>query len=498
MEAPVFATGECCLRPTAMLYRNLCAMDVEEICRANPVDGMVLLVGCDKTTPATLMGACSTNLPTIVVSGGPMLNGRHRGEVIGSGTTLWKMHSQLKAGKLKESEFHAAETGMSRSTGTCNTMGTASTMACMVEALGMSLSGNAAIPAVDSRRKALAHMSGMRIVELIKRNVRPSDIMTREAFENAIKVNCAIGGSTNAIIHLIAIAGRLGVPLTLDDFDCLGRKVPTIVNLMPAGSFLMEEFYYAGGLPPVIKALINSDHFRGDLMTVSGYNHEENVCDAENFDRKVILSLDEPLSKAPHVAILKGNLAPNGAVIKVSAASKHLLKHTGKAVVFRDIDDYKERIDDDDLDVDETCILVLQNSGLKGYPGMAEVGNMALPAKVLKKGIDDMIRISDARMSGTAYGTVVLHVSPEAAVGGPINFVSDGDLISLDVEKRLISVDLSDEELERRRSKFSPPKPPPGGGYTRLFYDSIEGPELGADFQFLKGCRGAAVPKHAH
>ena len=426
-----------------------------------------------------------------------MLNGRHRGEVIGSGTSIWKMHAARKAGKLSNREFHAAETGMSRSTGTCNTMGTASTMACMAESLGMCLSGNAAIPAVDSRRKALAHMSGMRIVDLVKENVRPSDILTREAFENAIRVNCAIGGSTNAIIHLLAIAGRVGVPLKLDDFDSLGRNVPTIVNLMPAGKYLMEEFYYAGGLPPVIKALIEARQFHGNVMTVSGCNHEKNVQDAENFDSKVILPLDDPLAKSPHVAILKGNLAPNGAVIKVSAASKHLLQHTGKAVVFRDIDDYKERIDDDDLDVDENSVLVLQNCGLRGYPGMAEVGNMALPAKLLANGIEDMVRISDARMSGTAFGTVVLHVSPEAAVGGNINFILDGDNITLDVEKRIISVDLSDEELERRRSEFTPHKPP-SGGYARLFYDSIEGPELGADFDFLKGCRGAAVPKESH
>ena len=498
MEAPVFATGECCLRPTAMMYRNLCAMDVEEICRANPVDGMVLLVGCDKTTPACLMGASSTNLPTIIVSGGPMLNGRHRGEVIGSGTSIWKMHAQRKAGKLSQAEFHAAEAGMSRSTGTCNTMGTASTMACMAESLGMSLSGNAAIPAVDARRKALAHMSGMRIVDLVKDNIRPSDIMTRTAFENAIKINCAIGGSTNAIIHLLAIAGRVGVPLTLDDFDSLGRDVPTIVNLQPAGEYLMEEFYYAGGLPPVIKALIEGGHFCGDAMTVSGSNHEANVQDAENFDAKVILPLDEPLAKPPHVAILKGNLAPNGAVIKVSAASPHLLQHTGRAVVFRDIDDYKERIDDDDLDVDENCVLVLQNCGLKGYPGMAEVGNVALPAKLLKKGIEDMVRVSDARMSGTAFGTVVLHASPEAAVGGNINFVSDGDIVTLDVEKRIISFDVSDKELERRRSNWTPPKPPSGGGYAKLFFDAVESPDLGADFDFLKGCRGAAVPKYSH
>ncbi|KAL9186772.1 hypothetical protein ACHAXT_010492 [Thalassiosira profunda] len=497
MEAPVFATGECCLRPTAMMYRNLCAMDVEEICRANPVDGVVLLVGCDKTTPACLMGACSVDLPTIVVSGGPMLNGRHRGEVIGSGTSLWKLHAQKKSGTLSSSEFYAAEAGMSRSTGTCNTMGTASTMACMAEALGMSLSENAAIPAVDSRRKALAHMSGMRIVELVKENVKPSDILTREAFENAIKVLCAIGGSTNVLIHLLAIAGRVGVPLTLDDFDSLGRDVPTIVNLMPAGKYLMEEFYYAGGLPVVIKALIEEGHLHADAVTVTGSTQQQNVADADNFDENVILPLASPLSKPPHVAVLRGNLAPNGAVIKVSAASEHLLHHRGRAVVFKDIDDYKARIDSDELDCDETSVLVLQSCGLRGYPGMPEVGNMALPSKMLKQGVEDMVRISDARMSGTAFGTVVLHVSPEAALGGPLNFIRDGDMISLNVTERSISVDISDEEFARRRSGWSPP-PPPESGYARLFHDRVEGPELGADFDFLRGCRGSVVPKYSH
>jgi len=370
-------------------------------------------------------------------------------------------------------------------------------MACMAESLGISLSGNAAIPAVDSRRKALAHMSGMRIVEMVKENVRPSDILTRESFENAIKVNCAIGGSTNALIHLLAIAGRVGVHLTLGDFDTLGKEIPTIVNLMPAGEFLMEEFYYAGGLPVVIQALIEKGHLHADVMTVSGSSHRQNVANAENFDEKVIMPLETPLAKPPHVCVLRGNLAPDGAVIKVSAASKHLLRHTGPACVFKDIDDYKSRIDDEDLDCDENSILVLQNCGLRGYPGMAEVGNMALPAKILKKGIEDMVRISDARMSGTAFGTVVLHVSPEAALGGNINFVRDGDIITLDVSARTISVDISDEELNKRKLNWIPPLPPQSG-YARMFHDHIEGPELGADFDFLKGCRGSAVPKYSH
>lgn len=497
LEAPVFATGECCLRPTAMMYRNLASMDVEEIGRANPVDGMVLLVGCDKTTPACLMGAASTDLPTIVVSGGPMLNGRVRGRVVGSGTTLWKMHADLKAGRISDSELFAAEGGMSRSSGTCNTMGTASTMACMAEALGMTLPGNAAIPAVDSRRKVLAHNSGKRIVDLVQKNMRPSDVMTRVAFENAIRVLSAIGGSTNAVIHLLGIAGRVGVSLTLNDFDIVGRSVPIIVNLMPAGKYLMEEFYYSGGLPVVMKALINAGHLDGSAATVSGKPLADNVASAENFDPKVIRPVEEPLCKAPHIAVLQGNLAPNGAVIKLSAATKKLMLHTGRAVVFEDIDDYKARIDAEDLDVDADSVLLLKNCGLRGYPGMAEVGNMALPRRLLQKGVKDMVRISDARMSGTAFGTVVLHTAPEAAVGGPIAFVRDGDTITLDVANRTLMVDVSNDELERRRVGWRSPVPP-SGGYSRLFYDHIEGPDLGADFDFLKGCRGAAVPKESH
>lgn len=419
---------------------------------------------------------------------------------MGSGTTIWRMNAEKKAGKITQAQFYEAESGMSRSTGTCNSMGTASTMACMAEALGMSLTGNAAIPAVDSRRKVLAHRSGMRIVDLVKQNIKPSDILTRDAFVNAIRVNCAIGGSTNALIHLTAIAGRVkdGVELCLDDFDKEGREVPTLVNLMPAGEFLMEEFYYAGGLPVVIKALIDGGHMHApDALTVTGQSHRENTAHAENYDTNVIMELSAPLAPAPHIAVLRGNLAPNGAVIKVSAAErKELLVHTGRACVFEDIDDYHKRIDDEDLDVDENSVLVLKNCGLRGYPGMSEVGNYALPAKILKRGITDMVRISDARMSGTAFGTCVLHVAPEAAIGGPINFVQDGDIITLDVEKRLLSVDVSEEELARRKSSWVPAPPPPSG-YARLFHDRIEGPELGADFDFLKGCRGAPVPKYS-
>lgn len=496
LEVPVFSTGESCLRPTAMLYRNLAAMDVEEL-RANPVDGFVLLVGCDKTTPACMMGAASTDLPTIVVSGGPMLNGWYKGQKIGSGTSNWKLHADLKTGRISEKDLLEAEPAMSRSSGTCNTMGTASSMACIAESLGMSLSGNAAIPAVDARRKVLAHRSGKRIVGLVKENVKPSDIMTRGAFENAIRVLAAIGGSTNAVIHLLAIAGRVGVPLALEDFDIQGRNIPTIVNLMPAGEYLMEEFYYAGGLPVVLKSLIDAGLLHATAKTVTGRSLAENVADAENYDTKVIRPIDNPITDEPHIAVLRGNLAPNGAVIKLSAGSKSLLSHSGKAVVFENIDDYKERIDAPDLEVDKDSILVLKNCGLRGYPGMAEVGNMALPTKLLKEGITDMVRVSDARMSGTAFGTVILHVSPEAALGGPLALVKNGDMISLDVENRQLNLQVSEEEIQQRKTNWVAPLPP-ASGYARLFHDHVEGPDLGADFDFLKGCRGASIPRDSH
>ncbi|TWH31028.1 MULTISPECIES: L-arabinonate dehydratase [unclassified Aminobacter] len=498
LEFPVFSTGESALRPTAMMYRNLAAMDVEEALRANPLDGVVLMVGCDKTTPALLMGAASVDIPAIVVSGGPMLNGWFRGERVGSGTALWQMSEAVKAGTMTRDEFLEAEQAMSRSPGSCNTMGTASTMASMAEALGMALSGNAAIPAVDSRRRVMAQLTGRRIVQMVKDDLKPSDILTREAFENAIRVNGAIGGSTNAVIHLLALAGRVGIDLTLDDWDRLGRDVPTIVNLMPSGKYLMEEFFYAGGLPVVIKRLAEAGLLHRDALTVSGASVWEEVKDVRNWNEDVILPTERALTSHGGIAVLKGNLAPNGAVLKPSAASPHLMQHRGRAVVFEDIDDYKARINDEALDIDETCIMVMKNCGPRGYPGMAEVGNMGLPPKILRKGITDMVRISDARMSGTAYGTVVLHTSPEAAVGGPLAIVRTGDFIELDVPNRRLHLDVSDEEIAARLAAWTPPVRRPESGYARLFHDHVQGADTGADFDFLKGRRGKDVPRDSH
>ena len=498
LEFPVFSTGESALRPTAMMYRNLASMDVEEALRANPLDGVVLMVGCDKTTPALLMGAASVDIPAIVVSGGPMLNGWFRGERVGSGTALWQMSEAVKAGTMTRDEFLEAEQAMSRSPGSCNTMGTASTMASMAEALGMALSGNAAIPAVDSRRRVMAQLTGRRIVQMVKDDLKPSDILTREAFENAIRVNGAIGGSTNAVIHLLALAGRVGIDLTLDDWDRLGRDVPTIVNLMPSGKYLMEEFFYAGGLPVVIKRLAEAGLLHRDALTVSGASVWEEVKDVRNWNEDVILPTDRALTSHGGIAVLKGNLAPNGAVLKPSAASAHLMQHRGRAVVFEDIDDYKARINDEALDINETCIMVMKNCGPRGYPGMAEVGNMGLPPKILRKGITDMVRISDARMSGTAYGTVVLHTSPEAAVGGPLAIVRTGDFIELDVPNRRLHLDVSDEEIAARLAAWTPPVRRPESGYARLFHDHVQGADTGADFDFLKGRRGKDVPRDSH
>ncbi|TWG53889.1 L-arabinonate dehydratase [Aminobacter sp. J44] len=498
LEFPVFSTGESALRPTAMMYRNLAAMDVEEALRANPLDGVVLMVGCDKTTPALLMGAASVDIPAIVVSGGPMLNGWFRGERVGSGTALWQMSEAVKAGTMTRDEFLEAEQAMSRSPGSCNTMGTASTMASMAEALGMALSGNAAIPAVDSRRRVMAQLTGRRIVQMVKDDLKPSDILTREAFENAIRVNGAIGGSTNAVIHLLALAGRVGIDLTLDDWDRLGRDSPTIVNLMPSGKYLMEEFFYAGGLPVVIKRLAEAGLLHRDALTVSGASVWEEVKDVRNWNEDVILPTERALTSHGGIAVLKGNLAPNGAVLKPSAASPHLMQHRGRAVVFEDIDDYKARINDEALDIDETCIMVMKNCGPRGYPGMAEVGNMGLPPKILRKGITDMVRISDARMSGTAYGTVVLHTSPEAAVGGPLAIVRTGDFIELDVPNRRLHLDVSDEEIAARLAAWTPPVRRPESGYARLFHDHVQGADTGADFDFLKGRRGKDVPRDSH
>ena len=495
LEFPVMSLGESNLRPTAMLFRNLAAMDVEESIRGNPIDGVILLAGCDKTTPSLLMGAASCDLPTLVVSGGPMLNGRFRGEPMGSGTDMWRYSEDVRAGKMSRAEFESAEAAMSRSAGSCMTMGTASTMASMVEALGVALPSNAAIPAVDSRRYTLSHIAGRRIVEMVREDLRLSKILTRAAFENAIKINGAIGGSTNAVIHLLAIAGRMGVDLTLDDWDRLGRDIPCLVNLMPSGEFLMEEFYYAGGLPAVMKEL--GKRLNRKALTVTGRSVAENIADAVCHDRRVIFPIDAPFKPHGGVAVLRGNLAPDGAVIKPSAATPELMRHRGRAVVFEDIEHYKARIDDPKLDVDASSVLVLKNCGPRGYPGMAEVGNMALPVKLLKKGIRDMVRISDARMSGTAYGTVVLHTAPEAAAGGPLALVRDGDTIELDVDERRLHLDVSAAELERRRAKWRPPEAP-GGGYQKLYVDHVMQADKGCDLDFLVGRRGAGIPRESH
>ncbi|HFG6987722.1 IlvD/Edd family dehydratase [Acinetobacter baumannii] len=500
VEFPVFSNGESNLRPTAMFTRNLASMDVEEAIRGNPIDGVVLLTGCDKTTPALLMGAASCDIPAIVVTGGPMLNGKHKGKDIGAGTIVWQMHEELKAGKIDLNEFLSAESGMSRSAGTCNTMGTASTMACMAEALGTSLPHNAAIPAVDSRRYVLAHLSGMRIVDMVHEDLRLSKILTKEAFENAIKVNAAIGGSTNAVIHLKAIAGRIGVDLQLDDWNRVGRGMPTIVDLQPSGRFLMEEFYYSGGLPAVIRRMGEASLLpHPQALTVNGQTIWENCQQSPIYNDEVIRKIDNPIRQDGGMCILRGNLAPKGAVLKPSAATPELMKHRGRAVVFENFDDYKARINDPDLDVDETCILVMKNAGPKGYPGMAEVGNMGLPPKILAKGITDMVRISDARMSGTAYGTVILHVAPEAMAGGPLAVVQNGDFIELDAYAGKLHLEVSDEELKQRLENLAPPAPPSFiGGYRKLYVEHVLQADEGCDFDFLVGCRGSEVPRHSH
>ena len=499
LEFPVFSTGESNLRPTAMLFRNLAAMDVEEAIRGNPVDGVVLMTGCDKTTPALLMGAASCDVPAIVCSGGPMLNGKFRGEELGSGTHVWRFSEAVRAGEMSLEDFMAAEAGNSRSPGHCNVMGTASTMNSMAEALGMSLPGCAAIPAVDSRRRVISQLTGRRIVEMVREDLRISKVLTRENFLNAVRANGALGGSTNAVIHLLAIAGRLpGTEFSLEDWDEFGRHVPTLVDILPSGKWLMEDYYYAGGLPAVLRTLGENGLLDKDAPTVTGQSIWDNVKNAENNNAEVIRSFDKPHTKEGGMVILRGNLVPEGAVLKPSAATPALMQHKGKAVVFESIEDYKARIDDPDLDVDENSILVLKYCGPKGYPGMAEVGNMGLPAKVLKKGITDMVRVSDARMSGTAYGTVVLHSCPEAAAGGPLALVQNGDMIELDVEGRRLHLDVSDEELERRRANWTAPEPAMTSGYQKLYVDHVMQASEGADLDFLQGCRGNAIPRESH
>jgi dihydroxy-acid dehydratase len=497
VEFPIMSLGETLMKPTAMLFRNLASMDAEESIRGNPIDGVVLLTGCDKTTPSTLMGAASVDLPTIVVPGGPMLNGKYKGKDIGSGTDIWKFTDDLKTGKISYADFAFAESCMSRSPGHCMTMGTASTMACMVESLGMCLPGAAAIPAVDARKKMLAQLTGRRIVEMVKEDLRISKILTRAAFENAIKVNAAIGGSSNFIIHLTAIAGRIGVPLTLEDFDALGSQIPLLLNLMPSGKFLMEDFYYAGGLPVILNEL--KAQLNMDALTVTGKTQAENTAGKDAcYNREVIHAIETPIIEAAGIAVLKGNLAINGAVIKPSAASPALMQHRGRAVVFENIEDYHTRVDDPALNIDETCIMVLKNVGPVGYPGMPEVGNMPLPKKLLDKGITDLIRISDGRMSGTAFGTVVLHVSPESAIGGNLALVQNGDFIELDVPGKRLHLEVSEEILALRRAQWQAPAIASNRGYVNLYVQHVQQADKGADLDFLVGKSGATVTRDSH
>ena len=496
LEFPVMSLGETIMKPTTMLWRNLASMDVEETIRANPLDGIVLLTGCDKTTPSTLMGAASVNLPTIVVPGGPMLNGKFRGKEIGSGTATWQLSEGMKAGTVTREDLIEAESCMSRSAGHCMTMGTASTMDTMVEALGLTLPGASAIPAVDSRKKVMAHLSGNRIVAMVNENLKMSDILTRKSFENAIKINSAVGGSTNLVIHLIALAGRIGVNLTLDDFDHLGSDMPLLLNLMPSGKYLMEDYYYAGGLPVIIDQL--KDVIHSESLTINGKTLGENCKGAVCYNRDVIAETDRPIKQKAGIVVLKGNLCENGAVIKPSATSGKLLKHKGRAVVFENIEDYHSRIDDPELDIDENSVMVLKGAGPVGYPGMPEVGNLELPEKLIKKGITDMVRVSDARMSGTAYGTVVLHISPESAVGGILALVKNGDLIELNVEKRSLNLLVPEEELKERRIAWIAPKPTAERGYASMFIKHVEQADKGCDFDFLKGGSGSIVLRDLH
>jgi len=495
LEFPVMSLGETLMKPSTMLYRNLASMDVEESIRANPLDGIVLLTGCDKTTPSTIMGACSVDLPTLVVPGGPMLNGYWKGQKVGSGTLTWQISEGLVKGEITGEELREAESCMSRSAGHCMTMGTASSMACTVEALGLTLPNAAAIPAVDARKKVMAHLAGNRIVEMVKEDLTLSKVLTREAFENAIKINASIGGSTNVVLHLLAIARRIGVSLDLEDFDALASRLPMIVNLMPAGDYLMEDLFYAGGLSAVVNAM--KEHLK-PALTVNGKSLVENAKTVASSNSDVISDLEHPFMKEAGIAILKGNLCEKGAVIKPCAASPHLMKHRGRAVVFESIEDYHERVNDPNLDIDKDCVMVLKGVGPVGYPGMPEVGNMTLPKKLLDQGVNDMVRISDGRMSGTAYGTVVLHIAPESSVGGTLALVQNGDMISLDVENRSLQLDVSATELAARKKNWQAPPPQAKRGYAKLYIDSVNQADEGCDLDFLKGGSGSEVSRDLH
>ena len=494
VEFPVMSLGETQMKPTAMLFRNLLAMDVEESIRAYGIDGVVLLGGCDKTTPGQLMGAASVDLPTIVVSSGPMLNGKWQGKDIGSGTDVWKFSEAVRAGDMSLSEFMAAESGMSRSKGVCMTMGTASTMSSLVEAMGLSLPDNGALPAVDARRMALAHLTGKRIVEMVDEDLKPSEILTRDAFINAIITNAAVGGSSNAVVHLLAIAGRVGVELGLDDID-LGKHVPLLVNCMPSGSYLMEDFCYAGGIPAVLAEI---SHLLKPAKTVLGSDLEDYDRDAKCWNRNVIFSFKNPVKRDAGLTVLRGTLAPEGAVIKPSAATSELLEHRGPAYVFENVEDMKANINNEDLPVTKDTILVLKGCGPKGYPGMAEVGNMPIPAKLVKEGLRDMVRISDARMSGTAYGTVVLHVAPEAAAGGVLALVKTGDEIVLSVKEGRLDLLVDEEELLARSAYMSTPLPDYERGYIKLYIDHVLGADKGADLDFLVGNDTRVPQRESH
>ena len=498
LNMPAVSLGETQVRPTAMLWRNMSAMATEELLRANPIDGVVLLGGCDKTIPALLMAAASVDLPAIVVPGGPMLTGTYKGKPLGCGTDVWKFSEELRAGKMSEEDFLKSEQSMIRSRGHCNTMGTASTMGCVAEALGMTIPGVAGTPAPDSRLLQTAQETGRLIVQMIKDDRKPSDVMTKGSFINAIVALAGIGGSTNAVVHLLAIAGRLGIKLTLDDFDKIGSNVPLLANLQPAGTHLMEDFFRAGGLLALLKEL--KDLMDPKAITVTGKPLIDYLADAEIFDETVISKRSNPLKDSAGIAVLKGNLAPLGAVIKPAAASKELLKHKGKALVFDSIEDFHARIDDPNLDVDKDSVLVLRGCGPKGYPGMPEVANMPMPQKLLSQGVRDMVRICDGRMSGTAYGTVILHVAPEAAAFGPLALIQTGDVISLDVEKRTLNVELSDEELKNRKpsQKMIDALAKPDRGWQKMYIDHVTQADTGADLDFLVGSSGSQVLRESH
>jgi len=498
LNLPMVSLGETLVRPTAMLWRNMVAMATEEMLRANPIDGAVLLGGCDKTIPALLMGAASVNIPSIVVPGGPMLTGTYKGRALGCGTDVWRMSEDVRAGKMSQQEFAQSESSMIRSKGHCNTMGTASTMGIIAETLGMTLPGVAGTPAPDSRLLQVAHNSGRRIVEMVIEDLKPSDLMTRDSFENAILTLAAVGGSTNAVVHLLAIAGRLGVSLDLADFDRIGSRVPLLANLQPSGKYLMEDFHRAGGLSAIFKQL--EPMLKSSAITVTGNSITQTIGIGEIYDASVISTFDAPLKPEAGIAILQGNLAPDGAVIKPAAASRRLLKHSGPAVVFDSIEDFHRRIDDSDLEVTADSVLVLRGCGPKGYPGMPEVANMKIPGKLLSAGITDMVRICDGRMSGTAYGTVILHVSPEAAAGGPLSKVRTGDIIELDVDARTINVKISSAEFESRTSSqvAADSYANPERGWERMYIDHVNQAHKGADLDFLVGSSGATVARESH